>query len=271
MIQIPLQQPRRTRTGKFSQVLFDFDLWCYDIAFAAEGSDGSRRSPSWVVEVIHTRLEEILDTLLTDNYKGYLTGKGNFRFDLAKRHPYKASRPPKPHYYQFIRTYLEQQLNAEVVEGIEADDALAIALTDDPEAVCVSRDKDLRQVPGWHYSYSVGNQPEWGPELVDEIGYLKYKPGKLFGTGLKFFYSQVITGDTVDEYKGLEGKGPAYAYKLLDGCLCEREMYRRVLDSYEEKYAERAFEELLEQARLAWMVRQLHEDGSPVMWEPPEV
>lgn len=61
---------------------------------------------------------------------------------------------------------------------------------------------------------------------------------KLKGTGLKFFYSQLVTGDTVDNYPGIPGAGAKAAYELLDGCKTEAELYYAVLGKYKEKYGE---------------------------------
>jgi hypothetical protein len=79
------------------------------------------------------------------------------------------------------------------------------------KTIICSRDKDVRQCPGWHYSWECGKQPSIGPIMVDELGHLvdknagkfnpltgKKLPLKVFGTGHKFFYYQMLTGDTVD-------------------------------------------------------------------------
>ncbi len=59
---------------------------------------------------------------------------------------------------------------------------------------------------------------------------------KLRGSGLKFFYAQIIMGDVADNYVGLSGKGKTYAYNLLNNCTSERELYMATLAAYEEYY-----------------------------------
>lgn len=270
----PKRKAKKTTGHKFSEVLFDYDLFCYDIGWAAHQKNEEGEETilpfSWVKDVIDTRIYEICNRLDCHSYRGYLSGKTNFRDAIATRDVYKGNRKSeKPRWYKAIRYFLQTMHKAQVIEGIEADDALSIDITSDPNAICVSRDKDLRQVPGWHYSYPVGNQQERDPELVDELGYLTFSNSKISGAGLKFFYAQTIMGDPVDNYKGLKGKGPAFAYKLLHDAESDLDCYQRVLASYQEKYAEDAAEELLEQARLAWMVREFDEEGNPVMWVPP--
>ena len=268
--------------GEGCHGLFDYDLWAYDIGYAAE-SGGKLASLDWVHRVIDQRIVDIQKTLQLKSYEGFLTGSGNFRYDIAVTEPYKSNRSSgRPKHWQAIRDYLQEKHYAVEVQGIEADDALAVRQTELGDlSIIISRDKDLRQVPGWHYGYPVGAQPEFGPWKYDEIGELElqyfYKTvkgeqqvsrTKLSGGGLKFFYSQVLTGDETDTYPGLRGVGNAGAYRLLKDCKTERQMFDAVLQAYEEVH-ENALERMTEQARLAWMVREYDvQNMQPVMWEP---
>lgn len=76
---------------------------------------------------------------------------------------------------------------------------------------------------------------------------------KLKGGGLMFFYSQLLTGDQVDNYPGLPGCGNTKAYELLDGTMSEEEMYNIVFYEYRKKYGSKAYDMLLEQGQLAHM------------------
>jgi hypothetical protein len=248
-------------------VCFDYDLWAYDIGYAAEPKEGDVLPFSWCISIIDQRVKEITDNLDCKKYYGYLTGKGNFRDEIAKADIYKGNRKqPKPYHYNSIRTYLQMQHHAVVVNGMEADDAIAIDMTTDSSVICVSRDKDLRQVPGWHYGYSVGKQPEYPLRCVDFIGDLELvTPKKLTGTGLLFFWSQVLTGDSTDNYKGLRKFGPVAAYQLLSELSDPDEMYDAVLQVYLDTHGDTGKEKFIEQCRLAWMVRKVNEDLSPVI------
>jgi len=239
----------------------------YDIGYAAQPKDGELMSFDWCMSIIDRRVKEITDNLCCTEYYGYLTGKGNFRDELAKADVYKGNRSsPKPHWFQHIRTYLQMQHKATVVNGMEADDAIAIDMTADQSVICVSRDKDLRQVQGWHYGYSVGKQPEYPLQYVDFIGDLQLPtPRKVIGTGIKFFWSQVLTGDATDNYKGLRKFGPVGAYELLKDVVDPDEMYDLVLGKYLEFDPENGFNKFREQCQLAWMVRKLNADGSPLI------
>lgn len=79
---------------------------------------------------------------------------------------------------------------------------------------------------------------------------------KLKGGGLKFFYSQLLTGDSVDNYPGLPGVGFSTAYELLSDAKDEQELVSRVRQLYISEYKgdiESALKAMLEQGRLAWM------------------
>lgn len=253
---------------KCTKICYDWDLWAYDVAFAAQPKGGDLLPFSYCISLIDTRLKEISDKLGIKEFYGYLTGKGNFREELAVSDVYKGNRSqPKPEYYQYVRDYLINQYGAVVVNGMEADDAISIDMTKDQGVVCVSRDKDLRQVQGWHYGYSVGKQPEYPLTYVDFIGELSIseKSSKLVGTGLKFFFSQVLTGDTTDNYKGAKGKGGKFAYNLLNELTDPDEMYSKVKEVYLDTYDEGGEEKFIEQCQMAWMVRHLNPDGTPVI------
>jgi 5'-3' exonuclease len=135
------------------------------------------------------------------------------------------------------------------------------------DTIICSRDKDLRITPGMHFGWPCGKQLQFGPSRVTDMGELELKGGKkLVGAGLKFFYSQVLTGDAVDNYPGLPGCGPVAAHKSLHDCETEAELFERVAGLYQKKCGDTWREDMLEQCRLAWMVRELDEEGYPVQY-----
>jgi len=266
------------------QPLVDADVLVYECGFAAEtawkgenkGIDILENPPPFdrVAELLDNRINNtcaIVDA--THPPILFLTGKGNFRYAIAKRTPYKDRAGNKPYHYKNLLAYIKGKYDYRLTEGLEADDLMAIEQTQRPEETIIcTRDKDLRSVPGWHYGWELGNQPQFGPEVVSEIGRVELAAcrKKLKGTGLLFFYGQCLTGDAVDSIPGLAKCGPVNAYEILKAATTEEEAFRSVFAAYTSLYGERAEEELLEQGRLLWMTRELHEDGSPVLWELPE-
>jgi hypothetical protein len=264
--------------------LIDADVLLYECSAVAEyPKDEPIKSFNFVEEVFLNRVREIcLAVEATEEPLLYITGKGNFREEVAVTKPYKGTRKEeKPFHYKNLLWYLRSLPNCIEVEGMEADDAMAIeqhrnhiicpvsGLTDIKTTVICTRDKDLRMVSGWHYGWECGRQPEFMLQWVDELGKLELVNGKIKGTGLRFFYSQLLTGDTVDNIPGLKGVGPVAAYEALKDCEDERELYEAVCRMYEEKLGDDYDCYLREQAHLLWMVRELDEDDNPVMWRAP--
>lgn len=197
-----------------------------------------------------------------------LVYKPNFREAVATVKPYKGQRKTeKPHYFHDIGHYLYENYNVRLANGIEADDLLCIDASLDPEnSVICSRDKDLKQANCHHYSWECGKQPESPMEYVEGVGYIKQDDvkKKVEGVGMMFFYSQMITGDVVDNIPGIPGKGYKAAYKSLCEATSVAECKSIVVDMYKDKYGEGARERFTEQARLLFMVRELDEAGNPV-------
>lgn len=198
--------------------------------------------------------------------------KPNFRFETAKQKDYKGTRKQeKPFHYNNIREYMLANYECVIAEGMEADDIICVELTrngDQLSVICCSRDKDLRMVPGMHFGWECGRQPQFGPKRVDFLGEIRISADRkvIKGEGIKFFYSQLITGDSTDNIPGLRGAGPVISYESLANLESEGELFECVAGLYEKKYGEDWRVELQEQADLLWMIRELNEDGSPVKY-----
>ena len=222
------------------KALVDADLLVYRFGFASEGDPA---------EFALARLSEFLDNLYlelsVDEVWGYLTGKGNFRNEIAVTAPYKGTRiAAKPYHFQLLREYMERAWGFEVVDGIEADDALGIeSYRNEPdETIIVSIDKDLNMIRGHHYNF-----------VKEERYYVTEEEA------IRNFYLQILTGDKVDNIIGLSGIGPVKSKKLLLDCNNELEMYEAVLKAYDGDEAR-----VLENARLLWILREEKQ-----VWQPP--
>ena len=257
------------------QPLLDADVLVYEVGYAAEAGWQQAGFPpfDYVANLLDERIKNICALVnATQSPILYLTGTGNFRFDIAKRQPYKTRPSLKPWHYKNIKAYMRNQYDTITSEGMEADDLMAIEQTRrGTETIICSRDKDLRQVGGWIYSWELGKQPSFGPMLVNSLGslHLSEDGKKLSGTGQSFFYAQCLMGDMVDSVPGLPKIGATKAFKILSGVTTLPALYQVVLEAYRGVYEDNAEVELLEQGRLLWMTRELHPDGKPVLWELP--
>lgn len=262
--------------------LLDGDVILYEVAFAAQADwkyQGGEGTPpfSFVENTLLRRLEYIhAQCGATEPFEIYFTGKNNFRYEVAKRVPYKSGRGEKPFHYYNIKSYLKNLYNCFEEEGYEADDLMAIRQTERlreievegkqlPQTIICTRDKDLRSVRGWQYGWEVGNQPAFLPSFVEEIGSLRLNSKrKLQGTGFLFFASQLLTGDSVDTIRGIQGYGAVSAFKTLEGCKTKKEALTRVLAEYKKVFGLTAYSEMIEQGRLLWILRKKQQ--LPICW-----
>lgn len=283
-----------------TRCLIDSDSLVYQCSFAGQFKDEQSgelvmKDFTAVEEMLQLKVREILEECMSDEAPlMFLTGDDilanylnrrprwlrprekvellpSFRYYEAVTKPYKGNRHAlKPLHYHNIRAYILSEFECVVSNGVEADDMLAVYLCKDKENILCSIDKDLRQVPGKHYTWSVGNRPSIPVYEVDELGTMELVTrSKLFATGLKSFFAQLIMGDTVDNIQGIPGAGPVLAYNTLNECTTECEMFDRVVSMYQENYEE--WEKALrEHIDLVWMIRQLDEDGIPIRYKYPK-
>lgn len=269
------------------KALIDCDVLRYEIGFSGQFKEGDElivRPFEFVAELFDEKVKQICDAVwATEPPTLYLTGKGNFRDEIATIKPYKGTRKTeKPFHFYNLTAYILAHYDVVVANGLEADDLMCVEQTKRIkdkrfDSVICTRDKDLRQCPGMHYGWECGNQAGFPFSQVSELGWLKEhrkvdKEGKeyvskVYGVGLKFFYAQILMGDSVDNIPGLPGCGPAKAYMALQDAQSEAELHERVYQLYLERYGVDASERMLEQGRLCWMVRELDENNQPVMWE----
>lgn len=213
----------------------------------------------------------------------------NFRNAIAKTKEYKGHRKTqkKPfHYKNLVNYVLSGKFKVEIAPpGLEADDAMCIYQTQHlgqtPTTILCSRDKDIRQCQGWHYSWECGKQASVGPLFVDSVGSLvnrhegkvnkegKPLPLNVLGTGDKFFYFQMITGDSVDNIEGIIGRNKVFAYKLLKDAKTARECYELVAEVYVKQLGDVWEEKFNEMADLLWIVKNLDSQGKIVKWTKP--
>lgn len=229
-----------------TKALVDGDVIVYRSAFATQD-----KPPGETEDVIDQLMEHFINQTVVfpteDNFKTYITGRGNFRYEIAKTAEYKGNRRDvaKPLHYQHARDYLMDKWDATLVEGKEADDAIATEahIGSLETTVIISVDKDFNTVPTWRYDFAKGT---W--EYYDAW------------KSLLFFYQQILEGDRVDNIKGIKGVGPKKAQKLLEGATTEEELFQKCLDAYEGDY-----DRVVENARLLHLQR--YEDE---LWSPPD-
>lgn len=205
--------------------------------------------------------EKILWQTKAPRYKLYLTGPGNFRDHMATLKVYKGNRDPeaKPKHYAVLKEFATKQYGAITIDGQEADDALGIdgikafkewetsgRLPGQSKYVLCTVDKDLQMIPGLHYNF-----------VKDELHWIDRRDA------LRFFYWQLLVGDSTDNIGGCPKIGKKRAEAALEGKDDEMAMWLACRDLYAKHY-EDVEAVMVENARLLWIRRKPDE-----MWVPP--
>lgn len=254
------------KTEKDLKPLIDLDILRYRCGFAADSQmkkEFKSKHPGatdeelaeWLAEYDYTYIAlqnvktvlEAITNRFNPEYRAYIQGKNNFRDELATIRPYKGTRTQaKPKYYMEIKDYLLHQWNAIEVNGQEADDAIGIEQFDNPDkyTVIVSTDKDMDQIPGWHYNWVQGR-----------LYYQTMKKANLF------FWYQMMVGDTVDNIAGVPGVGEKNALKVLEQENNDLERIKRaVQDLYQRAYGDMWENAYWENAQLLYIRRKPMEE-----------
>lgn len=179
-------------------------------------------------------LKSIVDKTNADEYILYFTGKDNFRETLYPE--YKANRKDadKPLHHEELFAWLLETHPCEIIDGMEADDALGINQSDD--TILCSLDKDLDMIAGKHYN--------WSKQLSYEVTQREAD---------KHFWIQLLTGDITDNIIGLKGIGPVKAVKILELSKDNIDMYAACCHVY--GWHGRPMEDLYLNAELLWIRR----------------
>jgi len=223
------------------QILVDGDPFAYRAAFSCADEE-TEAAVEKIDELIETALEAVLWEVTDDKYQIFLTGKGNFRKKIAVTREYKGNRKQeRPAHLVDIRQHLIDNWKAIVSKDEEADDLIGI--WSNPESIVISIDKDMLQLPCTHYN---PHRRTW--KTVEEFD------------GLKFFYKQILTGDSADNIQGIYGVGPKKADKILSDCQTEQDLYQECVRAYGGDE-----DRVIENGKLLWLRREEEQ-----IWQPPK-
>lgn len=249
------------------QLLIDADILLYRAASSVE-NEVEFEDDIWVlwtdeneaIEAFNNSIAALLEQADTYGYLLCFSDSQNFRKDLLPS--YKGNRTArKPMGFKSIRERVLEEFKHKVITKprLEADDCIGILATQDPNEYAIwSADKDLKQIPGKH--------------LTEEgLVTISTEEADLF------FYKQVLTGDTADNYKGCPGIGPVKAEAILlakkhpaqTDDVVQDQYWLRVRDAYVKAGLTEA--DALVQARVARILRHTDWDKDKQevrLWEP---
>jgi 5'-3' exonuclease len=222
------------------RALLDGDIYAFRPAAASENED---------VNIAIWRMEEMIDNTLAavdaDEFSIFLSGENNFRYDIYPE--YKANRSKdKPRHLKDLKNYLIEKYQAVVSDGCEADDLLGIAQCTSTDTIICSLDKDLRMIPGNHYSFEISGTSSKGLKWVKPAEHCFVE----YFDGIRRFYTQCLTGDATDNIKGAAGIGKVKSYRLLAECTTVQELFEATRSCFGSD------EEFLMTGQCLWIFRK---------------
>lgn len=179
-----------------------------------------------------------------DYYIGMLAGGKCFRYECDPN--YKGNRGSKTDSYALWGEVIKQiliddhkfyRLDQSCI--LEVDDAVGICNTYFKKKhwspIIVAVDKDILQLKANHY-----NPVKKTFITINDLGGItktkKNKKNVVTAYGDYLIASQMITGDSTDNIKGIPKSGPMKAYDTLVNCETHYSMFRRIAELYKEYY-----------------------------------
>lgn len=231
-----------------------------------------------------------------------LSDKGG-RGGIAIQKEYQGNRKDRarPDKLHILRDWMGTSFPANLYMDCEADDGMSSAQWAmvrngfRERSVICSKDKDLLMVPGWHMDWDTfelaqstdetGNPNEFGYTYLDT----SKSSSKIKGFGTKFFWGQMLTGDTADNIAGLPfacGKhlskpkkiGPVLADYYLSDLWNDKDAFNLVKGLYEMCGKEVGFKHwqtgenvpwqrvFVAEAQLLWMRRERTDAQCVLKW-----
>ena len=237
-------------------LLIDTDFLAYKSAQACEegidfGNDVivAQSKFSEVLKIFERELKKVKTAMMEDEVILYFSSPKNFRKEISA--DYKGHRNRrKPLGYKRLVNHCIENYRTVLRDGLEADDSLGIDHTQfpDTEAIIVSPDKDMRQIPGvlWNMSDDV-------VEITKE-------------DGDRWHLMQTLAGDPTDGYPGCPGIGLKRAADLLDK---SDDPWDAVCKAFKDKGLSEDI--ALMNARLAKILQHEdydHDRQEPILWTP---
>jgi 5'-3' exonuclease len=174
-----------------------------------------------IVLSVDSCMHYVLQNSGATHYIAYIKGKGNYRYEIEPNYKANRSKLEQPKHWELVKRLLIEKWNAVEVNGIEVDDAVNITYRALDNTFICAIDTDLLSLQ------SLENRPHWNWRKQEHVTITEEQAAYKFWTDM-------ITGQSGDNIKGLVGKGKVFAKNLLVGDYKEFRM--KVLGAYEQVY-----------------------------------
>lgn len=201
-------------------------------------------TPEPLENVLHTvklTIEGAVASAKVKSWEGFMGEGDSFRVELSTLLKYKDGREQiKPYHFESVVDYIKRKYKPEIITDIESDDKLIMLGNNKKDTVLIINDKDYK-------SYDVNvldiNKQEDGVIYCGGFGKLWLDDkGNVRGLGRLFKYFQIISQDSVDNYKANCFSDIAWAeksaYKVLVNCKDDKEAWQVMASTFNHLYPE---------------------------------
>lgn len=191
--------------------LIDGDIFAYEVAAGSEEpinwGDGLWTLHAWegpARSALTSRIEQLAEKVGATRIIVALSDTENWRKKLLPSYKENRQTQRKPLLLKVLKEHLCESFETCVQSGLEADDVLGILATCPDlkgDKVIVTKDKDLKTIPGLHYLAH-----------KEDLGVFEVSPSEADDWHL----IQTLAGDVSDGYSGCPGIGVETARKIIE-------------------------------------------------------
>jgi DNA polymerase-1 len=251
-------------------LLIDGDVLLYRFGFRGQFSvdwDNDGDEHIWIYPelTVYEMMKFINDLKIRAGCKSVrvcLSGSSSeiFRYKILSTYKHNRWDAEKPEMFWFLKDILCKQTEVIQKPCLEADDCMGIMSTKRPDkCVIASIDKDLQQIPGWYLNWDKHTEPQ----------YIRQEDAD------RWFYEQILSGDSTDGYSGVPNIGPKCANRIINSVYADvanptkADIWERIVMEYNKKGLSEDY--ALMMARMARILRAEdwdEENQEPIYWLP---
>ena len=225
-----------------TMAIIDGDVLVYMAMWKADNLEDAKST-------LNELVTDMLNSLFTKDYVMAIGGPDNFRLDLYSEYKgnRKKAKDTRPDWFDDLKSYAGTLEGAIVTDNCEADDMVRIWAIECDEAginrVVCTVDKDLDCIPGTHYNPRTKEIYQICEEYAE-----------------RFYWQQVLTGDSTDNIPGLYKVGPVKAKKMIADAFTHSELRDAVCRAYHDAYGDEGYEYMIANGRLIHIWRKLNDN-----------
>lgn len=224
-------------------ILIDADSLCFQ---------SSKETLEESIFVLNEKIQNIYEKTQCTHAAFFISKGKYFRHNIDPLYKSIRSKYTSPlKYLKTLKSYLEEEYQANWMEGVEADDLMAyfynnkifisngygISINNiysdkrdsyEFEKIICSPDKDLLQsIEGKHFNYTYKLENKSNPESVIKGCWIDNSEIKPYDE--QFLWYQMLTGDSADGISGLHGVGPVTANSIIENAIKENSYLPEVI------------------------------------------